>query len=86
VFAFPLATMREREESRRLKTGADAGDIDPGAIVGSTPLSSGGWDFMVGADLMSMLRWQIPVTDAGLGRRRQQGSSLAWTMSSWWDL
>jgi hypothetical protein len=39
---FPLAVMQEREQSRRLKTGTDAGDIDPGAIVGSAPLSGGG--------------------------------------------
>jgi hypothetical protein len=38
VFTFPLAAMREREQSQRRKTGADARDINPGAVVGSASL------------------------------------------------
>jgi hypothetical protein len=36
-----------------------------------------GWVFSFGADLMRRFQWRIPVTGAGLGRRRRRGSSLA---------
>jgi hypothetical protein len=42
TFTFPLTAVREREQSRRMKTVADAGDINPGASVGAALLSRGG--------------------------------------------